>query len=126
MSENKESTIPEENTNKSTKFLKEKHIEYIINLDKNEQSKFEYYVTEHLRMSAIYWALGALDLVQKIDALEKEKIIKFVLSCQHENGGFGGNVNHDPHLLYTLSAVQILIMLDSLDKIDKNRVVECK
>ena len=26
-------------------------------------------------------------------------------SCQKDNGGFSGNVAHDPHLLYTLSAV---------------------
>jgi geranylgeranyl transferase type-2 subunit beta len=33
-------------------------------------------------------------------------------------GGFGGNETHDHHLLYTLSAVQILAMFDALDKID--------
>lgn len=40
-------------------------------------------------------------------------------------GGFGGNIDHDPHLLYTLSAVQILIVLDALDKIDKTTVANC-
>ncbi len=40
-------------------------------------------------------------------------------------GGFSGNVGHDPHLLYTLSAVQILVMFDSLDKIDTAKVAAC-
>ena len=39
-------------------------------------------------------------------------------------GGFGGNVGHDAHMLYTLSAIQILAMFDSLDKIDKEKVVQ--
>lgn len=40
-------------------------------------------------------------------------------------GGFGGNLEHDAHLLYTLSAVQILIVLDSLDKINKQATANC-
>ena len=38
------------------------------------------------------------------------------------SGGFGGNKNHDPHLLYTLSAVQVLVQLNALDRIDIGRV----
>lgn len=30
---------------------------------------------------------------------------------------FGGSVGHDPHLLYTLSAIQILALFDKLDLI---------
>lgn len=36
---------------------------------------------------------------------------------------FGGNVHHDPHILYTLSALQILALLNQLDKVDKAPVV---
>ena len=35
---------------------------------------------------------------------------------------FGGNVNHDPHMLYTLSALQILLLCGEIDKIDKEKV----
>lgn len=31
---------------------------------------------------------------------------------------FGGSVNHDPHLLYTLSALQILALVDRLDLLE--------
>lgn len=34
---------------------------------------------------------------------------------------FGGNVGHDPHMLYTLSAVQILALTHKLDAIDKDK-----
>ena len=41
-------------------------------------------------------------------------------------GGFSGNVEHDPHLLYTLSAVQILAVFNALDKIDADKVASCE
>ena len=31
----------------------------------------------------------------------------FIKSCQHECGGISASIGHDPHLLYTLSAVQV-------------------
>ena len=46
-------------------------------------------------------------LMNKQDMMEKDEIIEFVKSCQHENGGFSASHNHDPHLLYTLSAIQV-------------------
>jgi len=47
------------------KFQWEKHVEYIINLDKNEENTFEFYVTEHLKMSALYWGICCLDCKKK-------------------------------------------------------------
>ena len=40
-------------------------------------------------------------------------------------GAFGAHPNHDAHLLSTLSAIQILITQNALDRIDKARVVKC-
>ncbi|KAG5460670.1 MAG: hypothetical protein BJ554DRAFT_7248, partial [Olpidium bornovanus] len=42
------------------------------------------------------------------------------------SGGFCGHVRHDPHLLYTLSAVQILVLHDALDAVDVEKIVQCK
>lgn len=39
-----------------------------------------------------------------------------------ETGGFGGSEGHDAHLLYTLSAVQILALYDKLSLLDADRV----
>ena len=36
-------------------------------------------------------------------AIENEK--------KNQKGGFGGNIGHDPHLLSTLSAIQVLLLL---------------
>lgn len=35
---------------------------------------------------------------------------------------FGGNEGHDPHILYTLSALQVMALLGELDRVDKDKV----
>ena len=35
---------------------------------------------------------------------------------------FGGSVNHDPHILYTLSALQILVLCDKLDIVNHDKI----
>ena len=55
-----------------------------------------------------------------------DKIVEWVFQCYDaESGGFGGNVGHDPHILYTLSALQILAIDDKLEdeRLDKEKVV---
>lgn len=49
----------------------------------------------------------ALDLCNSLHLLDKNEIIEFVMKCQHKDGGFGASVGYDPHMLYTLSAVQV-------------------
>lgn len=40
--------------------------------------------------------------------MPQEEIIEFITSCQDsESGGISASVGHDPHMLYTLSAVQV-------------------
>ena len=58
-------------------------------------------------MSGVYWSLTALHLLGAEDQLDKKGILEFIKKCQHKCGGFGASEGHDPHLLYTLSAVQV-------------------
>lgn len=102
---------------------RDKHIKYITSLDA-QKGTLAYSMTAHLRMSGLYWGLTALHMLGAPDALEREAVIEFVLSCQHPNGGFGAHPNHDPHVLYTLSAVQILFLEDALDRIDADKVAQ--
>ncbi|CAJ1938502.1 unnamed protein product [Sphenostylis stenocarpa] len=100
----------------------EKHVRYILSVEKRKDN-FESVVMEHLRMSGAYWGLTALDLLGKLDTVDVHEAISWLLSCQHESGGFGGNVGHDdPHILYTLSAVQVLALFDKMDVIDVDKV----
>ena len=55
--------------------------------------------------SIVLW----VDLVAYILHLPREGIIQFLVDCQDsESGGFRPVQNHDPHLLNTLSAVQVI------------------
>lgn len=104
-------------------FFREKHKKFVEALDKKTDT-FEYYVMEHLRMSGVYWAIMAMDLMDGLESLDQQKIVEWVISCWQPNGGFSGNVGHDAHLLYTLSAIQILVIFDELDKIDIDKVTK--
>ncbi len=64
-------------------------------------------MTEFLRMSGIYWGLTAMDLMGQLHRMNKPEVLQFVKSCQHTNGGLGPTIHQDPHLLYTLSAIQV-------------------
>lgn len=108
------------------------HVSYIQSLDTRRDS-YEYWLTEHLRLNGVYWGLTALHLLGRPDALPRDETIEFLLSCQHESGGFGAAPGHDPHMLYTVSAVQTFALVDALDVLDqrgkgggKEKVVECE
>ncbi|KAF2206074.1 type II protein geranylgeranyltransferase beta subunit [Delitschia confertaspora ATCC 74209] len=95
----------------------DKHVSYIQSLDRRKDER-EYWLTEHLRLSGLYWGLTALHLLGHPDALPRSQVIEFVLSCLHENGGFGAAPGHDSHMLYTVSGVQILATLDAFDELE--------
>lgn len=94
------------------------HVKYIQSLD-TQKDDFNYWLTEHLRLNGVYWGLTALHLLGRPDALPRADTIDFVLSCQHDNGGFGAAPGHDAHMLSTVSAVQILVMIDAVDELEK-------
>ena len=77
------------------------------------RDELEYWHTEHLRLNGLYWGLTACHLLGRPDTLPRDQVIDFVLSCFHDDGGFGAAPGHDSHMLYTVSAVQILATLDA-------------
>jgi len=95
----------------------EAHVSYIQSLD-TRRDELEYWLTEHLRLNGLYWGLTALHLLGRPDALPRNETIAFVLSCQTDSGGFGAAPGHDAHLLSTVSAVQILVMVDAVAELD--------
>ncbi|KAF7834523.1 geranylgeranyl transferase type-2 subunit beta 1-like [Senna tora] len=99
----------------------EKHVRYILSIEKRKDD-FMSVVMEHLRMNGAYWGLTTLDLLGKLDTADVNEVVSWIMSCQHESGGFSGNIGHDPHILYTLSAVQVLALFDKIDIIDVDKV----
>ncbi|KAK3030579.1 hypothetical protein RJ639_039457 [Escallonia herrerae] len=80
---------------------------------------------EHLRINGAYWGLTTLDILGKIETVNIDEVVSWVMKCQHESGGFGGNIGHDAHVLYTLSAVQILALFDKMNVLDIDKVSNC-
>ncbi|KAL2757395.1 hypothetical protein ACRALDRAFT_2099904 [Sodiomyces alcalophilus JCM 7366] len=107
-----------ENLPEELKLVTAAHVKYIQSLDSKED-EYDYWLTEHLRLNGVYWGLNALHLLGHPDALPRDKTIDFVLSCQHPSGGFGAAPGHDAHMLPTLYGIQILVMLDALDVLEK-------
>ncbi|XP_049963725.1 geranylgeranyl transferase type-2 subunit beta isoform X2 [Schistocerca serialis cubense] len=103
--------------------LLQKHSDYIASYGMNKD-EYEYCMTEYLRMSGMYWGLTAIELMGNLDRMNKQEILDFIRMCQDESGGISASVGHDPHLLYTLSAVQILTMYDALETVDVDKVVQ--
>lgn len=103
--------------------LLDKHISFLKSYGQNENN-YEEGMTDYLRMSGIYWGLTALDLMGHLNALPENQIIDFVVQCQDaETGGIRPSVGHDPHLLHTLSAVQVLCTYNRLDAVDVDGVI---
>ena len=119
-------------------FYESLHVSYIEQLVDKMDISMEGAVTEHLRMSGVYWSLTALHILRepsKVDEImgfdssknRRQPIFEWLLECYDvATGGFAGNKGQDGHLLYTLSALQILALHDKLDspKLQKEKVVQ--
>eukprot|EP00211_Chloroparvula_japonica_P017755 CAMPEP_0119139448 /NCGR_PEP_ID=MMETSP1310-20130426/27517_1 /TAXON_ID=464262 /ORGANISM="Genus nov. species nov., Strain RCC2339" /LENGTH=293 /DNA_ID=CAMNT_0007130739 /DNA_START=104 /DNA_END=981 /DNA_ORIENTATION=+ len=102
--------------------LREKHVKFIRQHDDKREDDFAYWAVSHLRVSGYYWGLCAMASLGALDDMPKGSILSFVRSCRHKSGGYGGSPGHDPHLLYTLSAVQVHALIGALEELDKESI----
>ncbi|XP_057549297.1 geranylgeranyl transferase type-2 subunit beta 1-like isoform X2 [Amaranthus tricolor] len=72
-------------TTKMGDLAAEKHVRYIILVEKKKDA-FESVVMEHLRMNGAYWGLTTLDLLGKLQVVDQDEVIPWVMQCQHESG----------------------------------------
>ena len=77
----------------------------------HQQSKDElaYHLTAHLRLNAVYWGYTALAIMNHPDALDREQMIDFVMSCWDEEAGITGFFLCSPHLIILHSSLLIHI-----------------
>ncbi|TRY78017.1 hypothetical protein TCAL_13493 [Tigriopus californicus] len=106
-----------------TNLLLEQHAKFVVKYSENKDD-YEFVMSEFLRINGVYWSLTALDLMYAKEELHKEEIMSFVLQCyDSESGGFSPAHRHDPHILYTLSAIQVAATFDAMDRLDQESVV---
>ncbi|ORC93813.1 putative geranylgeranyl transferase type II beta subunit [Trypanosoma theileri] len=101
----------------SKDLLVDLHIKFILSQDE-QKDKMSYWTFQHLKMNGVFWGISAMNLLGHLDKFKREDVISFVLGCWNSDGGFGGNAGQDSHMLYTLSAIQLLCLFDALDVID--------
>ena len=107
-------------------FLKEKHLKY-LDMVKKSRDFFSYggVIREHLGLPGAYWSLTSCYLLKKqITDSTKEELLKWIESCQNNDGGFGGNTNHDSNITCTLYALIIYMLFEKLEKVDKKKIKE--
>ena len=139
-------------------FFHDKHVHYVATLAEKLERSFEGALTNHLRLSGVYWSVCAMfllcgDDLKTVDELmglvtAKQQdcssdetdnnnnnkkttctssccIVDWIDTCFDETtGAYGGDTGQDGHVLYTLSALQVLAMADCLDRVpNKERVV---
>ncbi|KAG9440541.1 hypothetical protein H6P81_020706 [Aristolochia fimbriata] len=98
----------------------DKHVQYSLDVEKKRD--FESLLMEHIRMNGAYWGLTTLYLLGKLEKVDQDAVVEWMMKCQHDCGGFGGSIGHDPHVLYTLSVVQVLVLFNKLDMLDAEKV----
>ena len=52
-----------------------------------QKKDLAYHLTEHLRVNGVYWGLTALCIMGHQDALPREEMIDYVLSCWDDEAG---------------------------------------
>jgi len=104
-------------------FKRMQHISYILSVDSHDDQLY-FHVTDYLKMSAMYWSLMGLYLTGGVNLAKKEELLSFLEECYDETtGGYRGNIDHSVHLLYTLSALQILAIFEKLDSVNPEKIV---
>ena len=118
MSETKtDSSKPQSDPEKKTPTLYiDKHLNYLTNLDKTrDKYSIGFFANEHLKVAALFWGVGALNLINSIDKHDTENTVKFLSQCFNPDGGYGGSVGQDSHITSTHYALLVLIQLNKLD-----------
>lgn len=113
-----------QNTIKRNELCIHIHKKYISEYKDSTKLDINHAMLHHIWQSATYWYVMSAYLLQCLDTLDSESIIKYTMECYDEiNGGFGGNKNYDSSPLHTLSAIQILAIFNKLDLVP-NKVQE--
>ena len=68
-------------------------------------------------LESTFYAVKSLEILNTLDAIDRENTISYVLSCQTRKGGFAGIPRGEPTFEDTYYAVEVLDSLDALDQL---------
>lgn len=64
------------------------YVSHLRSFYAQKKDDFQSVVMEHLRMNGAYWGLTALDILGKLNTVDADEVVSWVMSCQHESGKF--------------------------------------
>lgn len=111
---------------------RELHLKFLASLPALTKTMLEYAMMSHLRTSVLYWTLTAESLLGCTSdsfSVNTEEVLSYLQSVYRpECGGFAGDIGHDAHLLFTLSALQVFKILkcEYPGWFDARKCVDCK
>ena len=74
----KDATIPE---NSPKELLLDKHIAFIAGYGKDKSTKYDYEMSEFLRLNGVYWGITALDIMNASEQMNSDEVGILVLDC---------------------------------------------
>ena len=101
--------------------LKDMHVQY-VKRSSEDKDAIEYVLTDHLRLSGMYWGLTSLICSAASTSWTRTRLSTLRSGAAPDVGGYAPCVYHDAHVLYTLSAVQILALFDRMELIDRDAI----
>ena len=66
--------------------------------------------------------MSSLKILKKLDLIDQEKTVQFIVSCKNFEGAFGAVPGAESHAAYSFCAVGALAVLERLDLIDKDEL----
>lgn len=69
-----------------------------------------------------YCAISGLNLLNKLDIINRVRARDFILSCRNIDGAFGGMPGAESHAAYVFTAIGALKILGDLDVVDKDKL----
>ncbi|KAI5187493.1 geranylgeranyl transferase type-2 subunit beta [Nematocida homosporus] len=90
---------------------KKVHVDFVMRCLSEKTRVF--YLSSPMRMSTLYWGLFSLSMLDDLPMVIgfAGRIEEFVVKCQNEDGGFGAAVGYPSSPLATLSALQLLSLI---------------
>jgi geranylgeranyl transferase type-2 subunit beta len=67
--------------NRPTALLAASHVDFIAKYG-SDPNEYEYAMSEFLRMNGVYWGVTALDLMGRLDAMDRAAVVAFLRDCQ--------------------------------------------
>lgn len=104
----------------SLELLLPKHVEYLNGYGIRHDLE-AYRMSDYLRVSGMYWAITGMQIMKQELEMTEEAVATVYNDCfDRQTGGFRPWKGQDVHMLFTLSAVQILASTNRLSLLSEN------